>query len=93
MKTIRISEVVRVAAMGLLAVCLNAGHASAQEVKGSFTLPFEAHWGSATLTPGSYSFTVNGTDGQRVLTLFRGMKAVALIPSQSLDEEKSGPSE
>ncbi len=32
--------------------------ANAQEVRGSFNLPFQAHWGAAVLDPGEYTFSL-----------------------------------
>jgi hypothetical protein len=51
-----IAKLVLLALLGLFA---SAGVLSAQEVTGTFTLPFEAHWGLATLPPGEYSFKIN----------------------------------
>lgn len=41
-----------------LAICASASHANAQSLRGSFNLPFEAHWGSVTLEPGQYTLTL-----------------------------------
>jgi len=93
MKANRISMLVKVVAAALLAVCLNAGHAMAQTEVGTFALPFQTHWGLATLSPGNYSFTLDSVGGQGVLTLRRGLKVVAFIPNQSRQDQKSGRSE
>ena len=45
--------------MALLASCLCAGTAGAQEMRGKFTLPFDTRWGQTTLPAGDYSFTVD----------------------------------
>jgi hypothetical protein len=37
-----------------LAVGFSASQANAQSLKGTFNLPFEAHWGQAVLEPGEY---------------------------------------
>ena len=50
---------VKLAVLALVAACLGAGLASAQEVKGRFELPFEVHWGTAVLARGAYSFRFN----------------------------------
>ena len=60
MNNIRISTLLRFLGLVLLAVCFNAGHASAQMFQGKFTLPFAAHWGRATLPAGEYTFTLGG---------------------------------
>jgi len=95
MKTIRISALVRLGTVALLAVCFNAGRARAQVVvvEGKFTLPFEAHWGRATLPPGDYSFTLDKATVDGKITLFRGARAVALIPCQGGTDERSDRSE
>ena len=38
---------------------------------GSFTLPFEAHWGALNLEPGAYSFFVSQDDASYVVSLDR----------------------
>lgn len=69
-----------------------AGLASAQTAQGSFTLPFEARWGTATLPPGDYSFKLDKAQSAGSLQLFRGKDSVALIHSQSYSLESSGRS-
>ena len=59
MKTNRSLRAVRFAVLALMTVCFGAGLANAQEVKGTFELPFEVHWGQAVLAPGAYSFRLN----------------------------------
>jgi hypothetical protein len=41
-----------------LAVSLTASQANAQSLRGAFNLPFEAHWGTATLEPGQYTLSL-----------------------------------
>jgi hypothetical protein len=93
MKTIRISALLRLATVALLAICFNAGRANAQVVAGKFTLPFEAHWGPATLPPGDYSFTLDKATFDGMITLFRGANAVALISCQGGEDKTFGRSE
>jgi len=90
MKTNRISIVVRLAVMVLLALGLSAGRASAQDVKGTFTLPFEAHWGIATLAPGTYSFTLDNAGAGGMILLRCRRTGVALIANQRIEDERSG---
>lgn len=92
MKTIRISTLMKLAMVTLLAVCFNTGRASAQEVAGTFTLPYEAHWGRATLPPGDYSFRLNSPDFEGIL-LSRGTNKVALILDRGRGDEKSSRNE
>ena len=43
-----------------IAAGLSMGSASAQPlVKGTFTLPYEVHWGKAVLPPGHYSISID----------------------------------
>lgn len=93
MKTIRISTLMKLAMVTVLAVCFNTGRASAQEVAGTFTLPYEAHWGRATLPPGDYSFRLDSPGFQGVLLLSRGTNVVAMIPDQGRGDEKSSRNE
>lgn len=93
MKMTRISTLMKLAAVTLLALCFNARPASAQEVTGTFTLPFEAHWGRATLPPGNYSFRLNSPGFEGILMLSRGTKVVAMILDQGRGDEKLGRSE
>jgi hypothetical protein len=41
-----------------LAVGLTASQASAQNTKGTFNLPFQAHWANAVLEPGKYTISL-----------------------------------
>jgi hypothetical protein len=41
-----------------LAVGLTASQANAQSVRGTFNLPFQAHWGDAVLEPGKYTISL-----------------------------------
>jgi len=74
-------------ALALLAGCIGAGPANAQQGTGKFSLPFEAHWNGITLLPGNYSFRFNRPLGG--LTLARGYKNVAMILPSSLDRKAS----
>ena len=50
----------KLAVAAAIAVGLSVGSASAQPlVKGTFTLPYEVHWGKAVLPPGQYSITID----------------------------------
>jgi hypothetical protein len=95
MKTMRSFAVVKLMMVAALAICLNAGGASAQEMSGHFTLPFEARWGVATLPAGDYSFALDldKSEAGGAIRLFQGTKAVALIAQQSSDTKMSGRSE
>ena len=62
-------KLVTLFAFALAAAALSVGSASAQvntpEVRGTFTLPFEAHWGKATLPAGKYTFEEVDTNGHQ----------------------------
>jgi hypothetical protein len=57
MNTNRSLRLVKFAVLALVTACFGASLANAQEVQGTFNLPFEVHWGLADLRPGNYSFT------------------------------------
>ncbi|MGC9997181.1 MAG: hypothetical protein ABSF71_14760 [Terriglobia bacterium] len=93
MNSIRISTLLRFLGLVLLAVCFNAGHASAQMFQGKFTLPFEARWGTATLPAGEYSFRVDGVCATCSVYLSRGIQNVAMILAWGRSENHSGHAE
>jgi hypothetical protein len=47
--------------VGLLAIAggLTASQANAENLRGSFNLPFEAHWGRVVLQPGEYRLSIS----------------------------------
>src|ERR1700739_3972527 len=45
-----------------LAMCASAAAANAQSVTGKLTLPYEVHWGTATLPAGEYTITMDSID-------------------------------
>lgn len=56
------SKIARLFAVAMAAALLSVGSAFAQSIReagGSFTLPFEAHWGAATLPAGRYTLAVS----------------------------------
>ena len=70
MSLTRSSKLVAPLGLALLAGCLTANPASAQEAfKGSFTLPFEARWGNIVLPAGQYSFTLDHATAQGIVTI------------------------
>jgi len=50
---------VKMLAILALAMCASAAAANAQSVTGRFTLPYEVHWGTATLPAGEYMITMD----------------------------------
>jgi hypothetical protein len=69
-------------ALGALATYGNAQDA----YKGKFTLPFETHWGRATLPAGDYTFVMSSaSSGYRLY--IRGEKVNAIIMAVAADEK------
>jgi hypothetical protein len=62
--------------LALLASCVGAGMAKAQEWQGKFTLPFETRWGQATLPAGDYSFTVDQSQSAARVVLSGEKRAI-----------------
>jgi hypothetical protein len=52
-------KIVRMLAIFTLAMCAFTATANAQSVMGRFTLPYEVHWGTATLPAGEYTITMD----------------------------------
>jgi hypothetical protein len=52
-------KTVRMLAIFTLAMCAFTATANAQSVMGRFTLPYEVHWGTATLPAGEYMITMD----------------------------------
>jgi hypothetical protein len=74
----------------LLATALSAGLLSAEDLKGTFTLPFEVRWGTAILPAGDYSFQL---DNSNYIVTIRGENQAAMVLSPSRrDDNQSGSS-
>jgi hypothetical protein len=75
---------VSVAALALGALATNG---NAQNIyEGKFTLPFETHWGSATLPAGDYTFVMSSASSNYRLYI-RGEKVNAIIVAAAADEK------
>jgi hypothetical protein len=71
-----------------VAICAAASAASAQSlVKGSFTLPYEVHWGKAILAPGHYSIAIERADRPAAVSTPTG-KVVAYVMARSFDDAR-----
>jgi hypothetical protein len=68
-------------ALGALATSGKAQNA----YQGKFTLPFETHWGGATLPAGDYTFTMSSAVSPYRIYL-RGEKVNAIIMASSTDD-------
>ena len=86
MKSMKSFTMLKLAMGSLLAISCNAGLANAQTVAGKFTLPFEAHWGQATLPAGDYAFTLERGPGGKI-EVIRAGKAVAFVVDQGYSSE------
>src|SRR5579863_6316920 len=72
-----------VAALALSALATNG---NAQTVyQGKFTLPFETHWGSATLPAGDYTFVMSSASSDYRLYI-RGAQVNAIVQAASTDD-------
>ena len=80
-----------VGSMGLAVVCacLWAGVANAQDtLKGKFTLPFDAQWGTATLPAGDYEFTIRSAASPTVV-VNQGTRYVAFVLTEGTNKDQS----
>jgi len=93
MKTNRKFTVLRLLVLGVLVAGFNAKPASAQILRGKFSLPFTACWDKATLPAGNYSFTLDEPTASGQVTVFRGRQAVALISTRGVSYTTSDHSE
>jgi hypothetical protein len=83
----------KLAVVGFAALTALAGSSFAQEMKtphvGSFTLPFEAHWGTVDLKPGAYSFSVKNEDGFDVVRVKRNNQPIGRVVATTFDASKT----
>jgi hypothetical protein len=88
----RNSNIAKALAVAVLLVGASATMANAQEIKGSFTLPFEAHWGNVTLAPGDYTIALD--PGVRsYVTVSQGTRGIGFVMTSGIsDDTKSGGS-
>jgi hypothetical protein len=84
------SFTLRFALGSLLAICFNAGLVNAQTPGGKFSMPFEVHWGVATLPAGDYTFRLDGAGVGAIVWVYHGHDCVAMIRNQSYAEASSG---
>lgn len=89
--------VLKLLAVGLLAVTAVAGSSFAQSMSnrqnGSFTLPFEAHWGTLDLKPAAYSFSVADENGFHLVRVKRNNQQIGVVVATTFGAaETSGQS-
>jgi hypothetical protein len=79
-------NVLKLWVVAAVAAAALSGTASAQSlVKGSFTLPYEVHFGKAVLAPGSYTITMDSTRGPATIRTSTGAGR-ALVLARSVDK-------
>ena len=93
MKTNQMFTMLRLLVLGVLVAGFNAKPASAQVLRGKFTLPSATRWGQATLPAGNYSFTLDKDYTGGVVTVLRGTHGVAMIQAVGMSNITSGRSE
>jgi hypothetical protein len=84
--------------VALLATCFTANLAKAGDgslaYKGTFTLPFEAHWGNLVLPAGDYSFKIDNQTPVNTILVRRGTQNLGFVLIGSVtDPASTGKSE
>lgn len=72
-----------------IAICCTPGTANAQARSYQFNLPYEAHWGLATLPAGNYSVRIEGVGTNAKIRVQHGSDTVAIIATQNYDRQPS----
>jgi hypothetical protein len=90
MKSILDNTLLRTLALGVLTSCLGAVVANAQPFHGTFSLPAEVRWGTATLKAGDYTFSSEGVRTGNTLQLFQDGKLMATLLSQAHNPAVAG---
>ena len=72
----------------LLVTCMWTGVLSAQDYKGTFTLPIETKWGPATLPAGDYSFTIDTASASHVAKI-RWENGGAIVIASGVTDQRS----
>lgn len=80
---------VKVMVVAALAAGSVARTASAQVLKGRFTLPYEVHWGRAVLPAGTYSITMDNVRGPALVTTTDG-RGRLLVQAGLVDSATAG---
>ena len=80
-------------ALVALALCFSAGLGKAQDAyKGTFTLPFEAHWAGAVLPGGEYTISMPSTNAPFMLFVRGEGKSVVILANGWADRQLSDDS-
>ena len=70
----------KLAVAAAITVGASVAPASAQSLKGTFTLPYEVHWGKAVLAPGSYTISIDSVRGPAIVRTSTGEGRALLMP-------------
>jgi hypothetical protein len=90
MKSLR-NRVLAITVFALAAVCASATPASAQVVRGSFTLKQQVRWQNATLPPGDYTFEMKSLAAPSTITV-KGRHGAQFVTAIVADRDASGQS-
>ena len=90
MKSIRNNTLLRTLALGALVSCLGAVVANAQPFRGTFSLPAEVRWGTATLKAGAYTFSSEGVRTGNTLQLLQDGRVMATLLTQGHNPAAAG---
>ena len=89
MKKLRFSFL-KVGVTAAIATGLSVGSASAQPVKGTFTLAYEVRWGNAVLPPGQYLMFFDEAGRRALVSNVRTGERRAVVMAQALDDAMRG---
>ena len=81
----------KLAVAAAIAVGVSGGPASAQSLKGSFTLPYDVQWGKAVLPAGPYTITFDSLRGPAIVRTSTG-RGLAIVMARSVDKAMDEPS-
>ena len=86
MSSARYLKVVSKLGLAALALGIVVGGGNAATVyRGKFTLPFEVHWGSSTLSAGDYTLEISSSQSSPYTLYIHGQKSNAIIRATSAD--------
>jgi hypothetical protein len=70
----------KLAVAAAIAVGVSVGPASAQSLKGTFTLPYDVQWGKAVLSAGAYTITFDRLQGPAIVRTSTGEGRAIVMP-------------
>jgi hypothetical protein len=82
------SVITKLVLLTLLGIFASVGVLNAEDCSGSFTLPYEAHWGLATLPPGAYTFKINTESSPYTVRIY-GKDGGALVYAAGVSTENA----